>query len=264
MGPADSPFGLQAQLGAATVPTNHRMPPNHKKPSRFPETRWSLVGRAAESDELTRRTAMANLLAAYAPALRAFLVETRRIPASLADDLLQDFIVDKLLARKLVHHADRGRGKFRNLVLKSLNNFVSTKLKTKYAKRTISADQEGVPLPDPGEAAEADRFDREWAQQVVRDTLMLMEDDCEARGRMDLWAVMRLRVVEPMLHGSEPAAYDTIVRELGLATPRQAINLLATAKRSFLRHLRQAVGQYVRSEAEVEQEIADLRELVAR
>jgi hypothetical protein len=56
----------------------------------LPPTRWSLVGRAAASDEQTRGAALSELLVVYMPCLRAFLVQSRRVPADLADDLLRE------------------------------------------------------------------------------------------------------------------------------------------------------------------------------
>ena len=119
---------------------------DRKKPSRFPETHWSLVGRASSSDELTRQQALGELLVAYVPGLRAFLLEARRVPPDLVDDLLHDFVADKFLARKLVHHAKQGKGKFRNFILKALNNFVTTRLKREYAARAMPAGMRGSDL----------------------------------------------------------------------------------------------------------------------
>lgn len=239
------------------------MSSKHKKSSRFPETRWSLVGRAAASDDLTRQQALAELLAVYAPVLRAFLIETRRVPPDLAEDLLHDFVVDKVLARKLIHHADQGRGKFRSFVLKALNNFVTTKLKREYAARAAASLDQSV-LATLASPQSTDRFEQEWVQQVVRDALQLTEADCTRRGRTDLWQVLCLRVVEPMLNGAEPADYEQIVRQFDIETPRQAMNLLANAKRCFIKHLRAAVGRYVSDKSMIDEEIADLREIVAR
>ncbi len=240
------------------------MPYDRKKPSRFPETRWSLVGRAAASDEMTRQLALAELLVAYAPALRAFLTETRRLRPDLADDLLHDFVADKILARKLVHHADRGKGKFRNFVLKALNNFVTTKLKQEYAARAMASGLDESTLAVLATRSGTNRFEQEWVQQVVRDALELMESDCEGRDRSDLWEIFYLRVVDPMLHGAEAADYGQVVRRFGIQTPRQAMNLLANAKRCFAKHLRAAVGRYVYNEDQIDEEIADLREIVGR
>lgn len=244
--------------------TGSAMSPEHKKPSRFPETRWSLVGRAAASDELTRQQALSELLVRYVPGLRAFLVETRRVPADLADDLLHDFVADKVLAAKLVRKADQGRGKFRNFVLKSLSNFVTTRLRREYAARAMAAGLDEGRIASLSARRETDRFEQEWVQQVVRDAVQLMQADCHDRARSDLWEIFRLRIVEPMLHDAEPAEYDQIVRRLGIRTPRQAINLLASAKRCFLRHLRSAVGNYVSGDEKIDEEISDLRRIVGR
>jgi hypothetical protein len=218
-------------------------PPERKKALPFPETRWSLVGRAAASDDLTRQQAISELLVAYLPGLRAFLIGARKIPSDLVNDLLQDFVADKFLSRKLVDHADQGRGKFRNLLLKSLSNFVTTRLKREYAARALAAGIDGSVLAGIASSQSNDRFDREWLQQVVRDALELMEAECRTRGRSDLWEVFRLRVVDPMLHDAVPADYQELVGRFDVATPRQAMNLLANAKRCFVRHLRAAVGR---------------------
>jgi len=244
--------------------TGTMMPHERKKSSRFPATRWSLVGRAAASDELTRQQAIAELLVTYMPGLRAFLVEARRVPADLADDLLHDFVADKVLAANLVRKADQDRGKFRNFVLKSLNNFVTTKLQREYAARAVTAGLDEALIASLSSEGESDRFEQEWVRQVVRNAVQRMEADCRGQGRPDLWDIFRLRVVEPMLHDAEPADYDQIVQRFDLETPRQAMNLLANAKRCFLKYLRLAVREYVRGDENIDEEIADLREIARR
>jgi len=237
---------------------------NRKIPSRFPNTRWSLIGRAAASDEFTQMKAMEELLIAYTPALKSFLVESRRIPKELADDLLHDFVLNKVLTRRLVQHANQGKGKFRNYVLKALNNFVNTKLsrERKIHEKQVEVDE--TALPDPASLDEIACFDEKWVQQVVRDSLQSMESELQSNGRTDLWEIFRLRVVEPMLNGSEPAGYNEIVRRFDIQTPRQAINLLATAKRCFIRHLRETVGRYTGDKEKIDNEIEDLRQIVGR
>lgn len=232
-------------------------------PSRFPDTRWSLVGRAADSDEGIRQQAMAELLSLYTPGFRAFLVQTRRIDSELADDLLQDFIADKLLASQLIRQADVRRGKFRSFVLKCLNNFVNSRLRS-HLKPGTPGVAHSLPEEVTVERTElSDVFDRQWINQVVADALQMMEADCTHRGRADLWEVLRLRVVEPVFRGVEPVTYDQLVEMLAIGSPRQAMNLLANAKRCFFDHLRVAVGRYVDHDS-VEEEIADLRAVLSR
>jgi hypothetical protein len=223
-----------------------------------------LVGRAAEREDRVREEAVAELLTIYRPALRAFLVGTRRIPPNLADDLLHDFIADKILARRILARADRDRGRFRNFMVKSLSNYASSRLKQLGGSEQRTVELDEAVLLSAASRQDTDRFDQEWVHSLVRDALALMEGECRQRGRLDLWEILHARAVAPILDGAPPIEYEQIVTRFGLETPRQAINLLATAKRAFMRHLRVAVGRYVEGEARIEEEIADLREIVGR
>lgn len=229
---------------------------------RFPDTRWSLVGRAAASDDLVRQQAITELLMSYMPGLRSFLVETRRLSADLAEELLQDFVSDRVLAAQLVSKADEARGRFRNFLLKSLNNFVATQLER--LRRTRRRDLSDELLEALAAPLDADAFDREWITLVVSDALEQMQNDCKTRDRMDLWEVLQIRVVDPMLHGKEPVGYQEIVRRFDLGTPRKAMLLLVSAKRCFVRHLRLVVGKYVQGQERVDEEIDDLRDGLER
>jgi len=234
-----------------------------RKFSLFPSTRWSLVGRAAASDDLTRQEAISELLVTYMPGLRAFLIKSRRIPPDLADDLLQGFIADKVLGAGLVGHADQGRGKFRNFVLKSLSNYATTRLQKEYAERKLVVGSDEKLMTSIRAGEETDLFEQEWIKQLVQDALRLMEADCRNRGRTDMWKVFQLRVVEPLFGDAEPAHYEQIIQQFGLKTPREAINLLANAKRCFTKNLRLAVGKYVDNDEDIEAEISDLLKTIS-
>ncbi len=119
-----------------------------------------MVGRAAASNALTRKKALSELLVAYMPGLRSFLIEARRVPPDLADDLLNSFIADKVLAAGLMRHADQSRGKFRNFVLKSLSNFVTTKLRGEYAARAVASGLDERFLASTTAGVITDRFER--------------------------------------------------------------------------------------------------------
>lgn len=233
-----------------------------KTANRFPDTRWSLLGRAESSDEGERQGALTELLVAYTPALKDFLSASRRIPPDLVEDLVHDFIVDKILARKILHHADEQKGKFRNLVMKALSNFASSRLRRLRPEWVVANGLDLSEIMDGSSQQEVERFDRVWVEQIVRGTLAVMKDECERDGRGDIWEMFYGRVVAPMLYGDEPLDYGALVERLRLESPRQAINLLATGKRSFLRHLRTSVGQYVKGDEQIEREIADLQEIV--
>ena len=239
------------------------MTANHNKPSWLPPTQWSLVARAGASDYPVRDRAIVELLDIYAPALESFLIRSKGLQAEVARDVLQGFIAEKILSRRILDDADPDKGRFRNYLLKALSRFALTKLgqEANHQKRAQAFVDAGAPTVS---YQDTECFDQEWVRALVGDALRLMEADCRERGREDLWQILRLRAVDPILHGSDPVGYGEVVEQLGLRTPREAINLLVTAKRSFVRHLRLAVGRYVEDPEEIDQEIADLREIVWR
>jgi hypothetical protein len=75
--------------------------------------------------------------------------------------------------------------------------------------------------------------------------------------------VFESRVVSPIREGTEPSDYRELVRRFGFQSPSQASNVLMTAKRMYARLLRSVVGQYARSDREIETEIAELRSILA-
>ena len=106
----------------------------------FPTTRWSLVARAGgrctdatTRDARARREALGSLLARYLPALRTHLLR-KRVAPDRVDDLLQSFVADKVIGADLLAAADRERGRFRALLVTSLNNFVANQLRHEKAE----------------------------------------------------------------------------------------------------------------------------------
>jgi hypothetical protein len=224
----------------------------------FPQTNWALIGRAVAGNDAARETALNTLLRAYHPCLRRYLIDVRRLPVHTAEDVLQSFITEKILAKQLLAKANPELGRFRSFLLTCLNNFVNDGLRglRDYSAKKADLDEAGdVPAADK---SGLDKFERNWARRVIELALEHMRAECEQQGRQDLWEIFRMRVIEPALEGAEPVAYDEVIARLHLTSPRQAINLLASSKRVFSRNLRSVIAEYAGSDAEVEQEIADL------
>src|SRR5438270_10690882 len=91
---------------------------------KFPTTHWTLVAAAGRGTGEAKRQAMAELIQAYSPALRHYLVQSRRINPDHADDLLQGFVADKILEQDLIRRAEEGRGRFRGFLLSSLDRYI--------------------------------------------------------------------------------------------------------------------------------------------
>ena len=93
------------------------------RPREFVTTRWSLILSAANgSEEQKARDALAELCRTYWRPIFSF-VRGRGYSVEDAQDLTQDFFVT-ILKKNWLQHADRNRGRFRSLLLRSLQNFL--------------------------------------------------------------------------------------------------------------------------------------------
>jgi DNA-directed RNA polymerase specialized sigma24 family protein len=228
----------------------------------FPVTRWTLVDRAAGGGLTVSSEAMNELLNQYWPAMKTHLVSARRIPPDEAEDLVQGFVVSKVLERDLIACADRERGRFRSLLVTALDRYVVSQRRASSARCRSS----GRPMSDPEmmdrhpapECEAATAFDVAWARQLLQQVISAVEAECRSSGRADVWGVLEGRVLGPVLDGQPPADYEELVRRFGFQSPTQAANVLVTAKRLFQRTLRGAVQAYAGTQAAVEEEIEDL------
>jgi DNA-directed RNA polymerase specialized sigma24 family protein len=231
----------------------------------FPNTHWSLVRRAGTSDAAARREALTTLLTRYRPALLSYLRAVKKMRSDQADELLQDFIADQLLERRLVAKADPSRGRFRSLLLTSLNHFAVDHHRARRRRAAESLDSEclgGEPRAAAACSPEAG-VEAVWARALVHDVLEAMRCECAATGRADLWAVFEGRILADIFGGAGTVPYESLAAALQLESPTQAANLLVTAKRMYARLLRMAIGEYESDPAAVEAEIADLRRILA-
>ncbi|MBN2292491.1 MAG: sigma-70 family RNA polymerase sigma factor [Pirellulales bacterium] len=232
--------------------------------ARFPTTHWTLVGQAGKAGS----EALGRLLGRYLPALVAHLVHGKRIAPEEAEDLVQDFVAGKVLEKNLISRANPDLGKFRTLLLTSLDRFLIDQIRAKNAKVRSPGDGQIVALGEGEAMLEAsprnsDSFELAWARRVLAETIERMRDECNRSERMDVWNVFDARLFGPVLRGSEPMDYDELVERFGLTSPSQAANLLVTAKRMFARVLRAVVAEYASNDEEIEAEIAELKSILA-
>jgi len=226
----------------------------------FPTTHWTSVYGVAGNDASS--DALGRLLTRYLPALRAHLISIRLKP-DLAEDLLQDFILDKVIKGRLISHADHYRGKFRTFLLNVLGNYIISWYRRqasmgRHPKRlTVDLDEGLVSSDGPGPTL---AYDLEWARELLDETLRRMEQHLKESGRPEVWGVFTGRLLDPTLHEAEPIAYDVLIQRFGFQSPSQAANAVITGKRMFHRILRSTIGEYARDESEIDEEIRDFRQ----
>src|SRR5439155_19350256 len=78
------------------------------------------------------------------------------------------------------------------------------------------------------------------------------------------WEVFRLRTLEPILEGGPSTDYESMVASLGIASPAEAQNILATAKRIFKRHLNAVIREYEQSGPAAKRDLEDIKQFLSR
>ena len=268
--PADRPspriFGLKPgavseTMGAMTPDATADAAGNS---GRFATTRWSLIlsSIGGEGEEAKAREALAQICRIYWRPIFAFICRKgHSVPD--AQDLTQDFFV-MVLKGNLLQQADRERGRFRSLLLKSVQNFlIDAHAKTVTRKRGgevqfVSWDDWMAEAPShlalPISALEgwpAERiFDVRWAATVAEQALRRLQEECECRGRRRVFDVLSVALTSDR----DSVCYEKLGRELGLGAA-EIKRLLHKLRQRYRQLLRTEVAETVENPAEVDDEL---------
>jgi DNA-directed RNA polymerase specialized sigma24 family protein len=235
----------------------------------IPVTQWTLVSAAASRDGQDHLPALDTLLRQYLPVLRSYLIGVHRLRPDQVDDLLQDFIKDKLLLGDLLQRADPQRGSFRNFLLASVKRYVISRHRYENAARRSPGEEGFVRLEEAIHVADGRvipapvLFDMAWLHEVFREARERARQELYETGRGVFYEVFEARVTHPSFNGDQPVPYEDLVKRLKLRSPTHASNGLVTAKRVFERQFRAVIRQYVSSDAEVDTEIAAIHTLLS-
>jgi RNA polymerase sigma factor (sigma-70 family) len=241
-------------------------------PDRFATTRWSVILSCADSgtNEEKARVALAELCRIYWRPIFSFVCR-RGHSVQDAQDLTQDFFL-MVLEGDLLKRADRNRGRFRSLLLKSLGNFLNDAADKRHARKRggdvqfVSWDDWMAEAPSQltlsAQALEswpAERlFDLRWAATVVEQALRRLREECESQGKLRAFDALRSCLGAER----EDVSYPTLSRTLGVpeATVKRLVHRLRQRYRSLLRD---EVAETVADPAEVDDEIRHLCAVLA-
>jgi len=234
------------------------------EPRQFATTRWSLILSAAnsESGEQEARTALDDLCRTYWRPVFSFVCR-RGYSMEDAQDLTQDFFV-KILGRNWLQHADPNRGRFRSLLLKSLENFLVNAAERTHTRKR-GGDVEFISWDDwmaeaPSQLSISAQaldslvperlFDLSWAVTVVEQALRRLREECESKGRRRLFYALSVHLTEER----DEVSYANLSTALGIA--ESAVKKqLHTMRQRYRSLLRDEVAHTVTDPAEMEDEI---------
>ena len=234
------------------------------EPREFVTTRWSIILSAANlgSDEQKARDALAELCRTYWRPIFSF-VRARGYSVEDAQDLTQDFFVT-IVKENWLQHADRNRGRFRSLLLRSLQNFLINAVEKSHAHKRgggvefISWDDWNAEAPSqlsipvqPLDSLPPERiFDLTWATAVVEHAFQRLQEECESKGK--LWLFQALS--SHLTNERDELSYANLSAELGI-TEAAVKKQLHNMRQRYRSLLRDEVSQTVEDPADVDDEI---------
>lgn len=237
---------------------------------RFRTTHWPLIQSAADADAPSQQKALEKLLAQYLPALKDFLMARFKFDGDYADDVLQTFVLEKVIKKKLIAQAKRERGRFRTFLLNSICNFAISEIRRTEAQKRIprhilvALDHDEADALQIIDTKTTEQFDLAFTRQVLSGAISRMREHCEKIKRPEIWEVFEARILKPAMDDDEPLAYDKLVGRFGFRSPDHASNILISGKRMFTRILKSVVGQYSLTSREVEEELRYLKALLEK
>jgi RNA polymerase sigma factor (sigma-70 family) len=237
------------------------------EPRVFTTTRWSLVlaGANTDGDQQKAAEALAELCRTYWRPIFSYVCR-RGYSSEDAQDLTQDFFL-MILKTNWLRQADESRGRFRSLLLKSVQNFLHNVTDTKQTLKRGGSVQfvswDAWMAEAPSQVAISPRalhslaperlFDLRWAATVVEQALRRLREECESKGRLRLFEGLR----DYLAAEHADISYANIGAALGIgdAVVKKQLHNLRERYRWLLR---EEVAQTVENPADVDDEIRHL------
>jgi RNA polymerase sigma factor (sigma-70 family) len=234
------------------------------EPRQFATTRWSLILSAAhsEGEEQKAREALNELCRTYWRPVFSFVCR-HGYSMEDAQDLTQDFFV-KILEPGWLRHADPDRGKFRSLLLRSLQNFLINAAERTHTRKRggevkfVSWDDWMAEAPSQlsisAQALDSlppERlFDLRWAVTVVEHALRRLREECESKGKRRLFSALSSHLTAER----DEVSFAQLSAALGIAESA-VIKQLHNLRQRYRSLLRDEVAHTVADPAHVEDEI---------
>jgi RNA polymerase sigma-70 factor (ECF subfamily) len=243
------------------------VPPDSLAPPTFPATHWSGVLRATGNSSAEAAAALELLCQTYWPPVYAF-IRRRGHDGSRAQDLTQGFFA-RFLEKDYLTRADQTRGRFRSLLVSSVENYLhheherSTAQKRGGGAALVCLDAEAAELSFQESAltdeSPAQAFEKRWASVLLEGVFRRLEREFAEGGKQDLFDLLQAH-----LWGDEEALpYTELAAQLH--TSEAAVKMAALRlRRRFREILREDIAQTVATPDEVDDEIRHLMDVFSQ
>jgi RNA polymerase sigma-70 factor (ECF subfamily) len=230
----------------------------------FLTTHWSLIENVKQQKDKDR-SLIGLLLERYWKPVYCYL-RRKSYNNEQAKDLTQGFFHEVVLNRHLLERADSEKGRFRTLLLHTLNQYLIDKHRKETTQKHIPKDKL-VPLDiadQPTLPEMVCQFDAEqsfnyvWKADLLERVLAEVKNRYTKRGMEKHWYVFRDRLLEPSLEDHEVPSFNQICQKYQIDDEATASNMLKTVKRLFRSILEKHIRQTVLSGEAVEEELREI------
>ena len=231
----------------------------------FKTTHWTEILKIQTEDGPQQRQFLSEVLTQYWKPIYCYL-RRKGNPSEKAKDLTQGFIEEIVLGHDLIQKADRSRGRFRTFLLSALQNYVRNQHDYETARKR-RPEKPMVPLDifdsDEVYAPTAERspdeeFQLTWAQGLLKRVCDDVEEKCLSTEKQAHWQVFQMKVLAPILEGSEPPALKSLCEKFGIVDEATASGMIYTVKRIYRATLNRHLKQLVDKDKDVEEEWQEL------
>lgn len=244
------------------------MTPDDARHGSFFTTRWSMILRARDEDAPGSAAAMERLCRGYWFPLYAFL-RRQGCPPEDAQDAVQEFFAQLIQNDKLQGVVPE-RGKFRSFLMMAVKNvWLQSLEKARAQKRgggavTFSLDAlepEARYAAEPPDAAESPEqtCDRRWADALIEQVLVRLEEEFTAAGNADRWQLLRRFLTSDR----DLSGLAEIAVQLGMTEPGVKSAILRLRKRQA-EVFREEVERTVGSPEEADEEMRYLLTILSK
>lgn len=229
----------------------------------FPPTSWALV-RIAAGDSAARN----ELCERYVRPAYAFL-RGLGCARDVAEDLVQAFFAEHVLAGAFLDRVCEERGSFRSYLRTSLANFridIHRRQRGRDGRRPRVESISDPAMLDGIDALVADRspdeaFDLAWAHGLLDQALSDAERECRAKGQSEYWEAFEAHRILPVRRGAAAASLAELGASFGIDA-KAVSDRIETVRRRVLRHFERRSGVGCADAASRAEECAHARSLL--
>ena len=238
--------------------------------SSFRTTHWSEIRQAKTLSKTRQKVIIDSLIRQYWKPVYCYL-RFRGYDNECAKDLTQGFFHEIVLGKHLIEQADETKGRFRTLLLRTLDHYrisvkrAETAGKRRPMKGVVSLeDFDEVSLPVASKGMRPDEaFTYYWASSLLDEVVAEVKKRCIRDNKQTHWDLFNAHVLDPIITGKQPPILKELSKCFGIESETKASNMIVTIKRRFQRAIAERVRQHVDTDEEVAQEIRDLMKILS-